>query len=181
MLKTKLVVVSAHWRIPLIVSMLTWKSLSLSVHPRKHFLPKTSFGAPKASVSLLLRSVDSSSLCCYRLSPLCAAHAHTHSQPHTFTHIQTHTQAVLAGNSCRQGDITACANLGRKAVSELLLSCKGAAAGATSDEDRERWALIGTVAALSWHICSSVHCSCVLRCCPILQGNGCRTRLCGGL
>ncbi len=55
------------------------------------------------------------------------------------THTHTHTQAVSAGNSCRQVDVTACANLGRKAVSELLLNCKAAAvANATNEEDRHR-------------------------------------------
>ncbi len=72
-------------------------------------------------------------------------HTHTHTHcTHTHTHIlhahaHTRTQAVSAGNSCRQVDVTACANLGRKAVSELLLNCKAAAvANATNEEDRHR-------------------------------------------
>lgn len=41
-------------------------------------------------------------------------------------------KAVAAGNSCQQGDIIAAANLGRKAISDLLKACKG---GANEVED----------------------------------------------
>ena len=66
-------------------------------------------------------------------------------------------KAVSAGNSCRQADVTACANLGRKAVAELLLTCKASSIKAEKDDERERsvgqvmmgitnwnrWAIIG--------------------------------------
>lgn len=43
-------------------------------------------------------------------------------------------KAVSAGNSCRQLDISACANLARKAVTELLETCKSAAYKAENGE-----------------------------------------------
>ncbi|OAD56745.1 Talin-2 [Eufriesea mexicana] len=36
-------------------------------------------------------------------------------------------KAVAAGNSCKQDDIIAAANMGRKAISDMLIICKGAA------------------------------------------------------
>jgi talin len=47
-------------------------------------------------------------------------------------------KAVAAGNSCKQVDVSACANLGRKAVAELLETCKAAAYRADNDTDRNR-------------------------------------------
>ena len=47
-------------------------------------------------------------------------------------------KAVAAGKSCRQVDVSACANLGRKAVGELLQTCKAAAIVAENDDDRDR-------------------------------------------
>ena len=47
-------------------------------------------------------------------------------------------KAVAAGNSGKQVDVSACANLGRKAVSELLDTCKAAALGADNEADRTR-------------------------------------------
>ena len=47
-------------------------------------------------------------------------------------------KAVAAGNSCKQVDVSACANLGRKAVTELLETCKAAAYGADNDADKQR-------------------------------------------
>ena len=47
-------------------------------------------------------------------------------------------KAVAAGNSGKQVDVSACANLGRKAVSELLVTCKAAASKADNDADRAR-------------------------------------------
>ena len=43
-------------------------------------------------------------------------------------------KAVSAGNSCKQMDITACANLSRKAVTELLETCKAASYKAENGE-----------------------------------------------
>ena len=48
-------------------------------------------------------------------------------------------KAVSAGNSCRQADVSACANLARKAITDLLQSCKSAAYKAEKEEDRDRW------------------------------------------
>ena len=48
-------------------------------------------------------------------------------------------KAVAAGNSGKQVDVSACANLGRKAVSELLKTCKAAAVRADNDADRARF------------------------------------------
>ena len=46
------------------------------------------------------------------------------------------TKTVAAGNSCRQIDISAAANLSRKAVRDLLVMCKGAAIGYAQTEDQ---------------------------------------------
>ena len=43
-------------------------------------------------------------------------------------------KAVSAGNSCRQLDITACANLAQKTVTKLLETCKAAAYKAQNGE-----------------------------------------------
>ena len=48
-------------------------------------------------------------------------------------------KAVSAGNSCKQVDVSACANLGRKAVTELLETCKAAASRADNEQDRTRY------------------------------------------
>ncbi|CAL7950201.1 unnamed protein product [Xylocopa violacea] len=48
-------------------------------------------------------------------------------------------KAVAAGNSCKQDDIIVAANMGRKAISDMLTICKGAAYNcAETDELRER-------------------------------------------
>ena len=47
-------------------------------------------------------------------------------------------KAVAAGKSCKQADVAACANLGRKAVGELLRACKGGSLVAENDSDRDR-------------------------------------------
>ena len=49
-------------------------------------------------------------------------------------------KAVAAGKSCKQVDVSACANLGRKAVGEMLQTCKAASKVAETDNDRERYA-----------------------------------------
>ena len=49
-------------------------------------------------------------------------------------------KAVAAGKSCKQVDVSACANLGRKAVGEMLQTCKAASKVAESDSDRDRYA-----------------------------------------
>ena len=46
---------------------------------------------------------------------------------------------MAAGNSCKQTDVSACANLGRKAVADLLSACKAAAMKADNDADRARY------------------------------------------
>lgn len=43
-------------------------------------------------------------------------------------------KAVAAGNSCRQEDVIAASNLGRKAVCDLLLICKAAVQNAENEE-----------------------------------------------
>ena len=48
-------------------------------------------------------------------------------------------KAVAAGKSCKQVDVSACANLGRKAVGEMLQTCKAASKVAESDDDRDRY------------------------------------------
>ena len=48
-------------------------------------------------------------------------------------------KAVAAGKSCKQVDVSACANLGRKAVGEMLQTCKAASTVAETDDDRERY------------------------------------------
>ncbi len=45
---------------------------------------------------------------------------------------------MAAGKSCKQADVAACANLGRKAVGELLRACKGGSTIAENDSDRDR-------------------------------------------
>ncbi|XP_046398722.1 talin-1 isoform X1 [Ischnura elegans] len=47
-------------------------------------------------------------------------------------------KAVSAGNSCRQEDIIVAANMGRKAISDMLTYCKGAAYAAETVELRDR-------------------------------------------
>ncbi len=47
-------------------------------------------------------------------------------------------KAVSAGKSCKQVDVSACANLGRKAVGELLKTCQGTSELAENDDDRDR-------------------------------------------
>ena len=54
-------------------------------------------------------------------------------------------KAVAAGKSCKQVDVSACANLGRKAVGEMLQTCKAASKVAESDDDRERYMSIALV------------------------------------
>ncbi|XP_077996572.1 talin-1-like isoform X2 [Glandiceps talaboti] len=52
-------------------------------------------------------------------------------------------KAVAAGNSCRQDDVIATSNMGRKAIAELIIVVKGAASGAESIELKERTILTG--------------------------------------
>lgn len=51
---------------------------------------------------------------------------------------QATAKAVAAGNSCKQEDIIVAANMGRKAISDMLSVCKGASQIAESVELRER-------------------------------------------
>nr|CAD7194456.1 unnamed protein product [Timema douglasi] len=47
-------------------------------------------------------------------------------------------KAVAAGNSCKQDDVIVAANMGRKAISDMLTICKGTANNADSEELRSR-------------------------------------------
>lgn len=51
---------------------------------------------------------------------------------------QATARAVAAGNSCKQEDIIVAANMGRKAISDMLSVCKGAAQNAESNDLREK-------------------------------------------
>ncbi|XP_063985728.1 talin-2 isoform X1 [Diachasmimorpha longicaudata] len=60
-------------------------------------------------------------------------------------------KAVAAGNSCKQDDITAAANMGRKAISDMLSICKAAAHHcAETKELRERTLQAGHDVALNY-------------------------------
>lgn len=60
-------------------------------------------------------------------------------------------KAVAAGNSCKQDDIIAAANMGRKAISDMLLICKSAAYNcAETAELRDRTLNAGHNIALSY-------------------------------
>ena len=59
-------------------------------------------------------------------------------------HITTATaKAVAAGNSGKQDDVIAAANLGRRAISDVLYATKGAAAGADSPDIKHRALIAG--------------------------------------
>uniref|UniRef100_A0A2K6Q2U8 Talin 2 n=1 Tax=Rhinopithecus roxellana TaxID=61622 RepID=A0A2K6Q2U8_RHIRO len=61
------------------------------------------------------------------------------------------TKAVAAGNSCRQEDVIATANLSRKAVSDMLTACKQASFHPdVSDEVRTRALRFGTECTLGY-------------------------------
>ena len=47
-------------------------------------------------------------------------------------------KAVAAGKSCKQDDVIVAANMGRKAISDMLTTCKSAAYGAETDELRQQ-------------------------------------------
>nr|CAD7458197.1 unnamed protein product [Timema tahoe] len=47
-------------------------------------------------------------------------------------------KAVAAGNSCKQDDVIVAANMGRKAISDMLTICKGTANNADNEELRSR-------------------------------------------
>ncbi|XP_025081470.1 talin-1-like isoform X4 [Pomacea canaliculata] len=67
-------------------------------------------------------------------------------------------KAVAAGNSCRQEDIIAASNLGRKCIFELFGVIKGAAATAETTEIRKRAMNAGRNAALAYkELLESVH------------------------
>ncbi|XP_041355718.1 talin-1-like [Gigantopelta aegis] len=59
-------------------------------------------------------------------------------------------KAVAAGNSLRQEDIISSANMGRKAISDLLHVCKGAASTAETAEIRQRAINAGRMCADSY-------------------------------
>ena len=57
---------------------------------------------------------------------------------------------MAAGNSGRQEDVIAAANMGRKAITDLLRNARGAAATAESADDRERALQSGRNTAVSY-------------------------------
>lgn len=60
-------------------------------------------------------------------------------------------KAVAAGNSCKQDDIIAAANMGRKAISDMLAICKGAAHNcAETTELCERTLQVGHDVAINY-------------------------------
>jgi len=59
-------------------------------------------------------------------------------------------KAVAAGNSCRQEDVIAAANMSRKAIFELLHVCKGAAAGGETAEARQKAIESGRLCATAY-------------------------------
>lgn len=56
-------------------------------------------------------------------------------------------KAVAAGNSCKQEDIIIAANVGRKAISDMLTICRGCANSAETEELRIRTLSAGTETA----------------------------------
>ena len=60
-------------------------------------------------------------------------------------------KAVAAGNSCRQEDVIVAANMGRKAVFDLLGVCKAAAATAETTETRQRTVRAGRATAVAYN------------------------------
>ncbi|BFZ14072.1 hypothetical protein BsWGS_17114 [Bradybaena similaris] len=59
-------------------------------------------------------------------------------------------KAVAAGNSCRQEDIISAANMGRKAIFDLLSVVKGAAATAETSEIKQRALNAGRTTAMNY-------------------------------
>ncbi|XP_075218972.1 talin_middle and talin-RS domain-containing protein rhea isoform X1 [Lycorma delicatula] len=59
-------------------------------------------------------------------------------------------KAVAAGNSCKQEDIIVAANMGRKAISDMLTICKGASNTAESNELKNRTLQAGQDVALQY-------------------------------
>jgi len=59
-------------------------------------------------------------------------------------------KAVAAGNSGRQDDVIVAANVGRKAISDMLTVCKGAAYGAETNDGRVRTLQAGRETALQY-------------------------------
>ncbi|KAG8222944.1 hypothetical protein J437_LFUL000239 [Ladona fulva] len=59
-------------------------------------------------------------------------------------------KAVAAGNSCRQEDIIVAANMGRKAISDMLTVCKGTAYSAETVELRKRTLAAGDAVASNY-------------------------------
>ena len=59
-------------------------------------------------------------------------------------------KAVAAGNSCRQDDVIVAANVGRKAISDMLTTCKGAAYTADTNDTRLETLQAGRETALQY-------------------------------
>ena len=60
-------------------------------------------------------------------------------------------KAVSAGKSCKQVDVSACANMGRKAVGELLKHSKGCSLLAENDDDRDRCVCVCVCVCVCWY------------------------------
>lgn len=68
-------------------------------------------------------------------------------------HITSATaKTVAAGNSCRQEDVIAAANMGRKAVCDLLGACKGASVSAENQEVKGRTLVAGRTTAENYKL-----------------------------
>ena len=59
-------------------------------------------------------------------------------------------KAVAAGNSCKQEDVIAAANMGRKAISDMLTVCKGTANTADTEDLRNRTLTAGHDVAMQY-------------------------------
>lgn len=62
---------------------------------------------------------------------------------------QSTAKAVAAGNSCRQDDVIVASNISRKAISDLLMTCKAGAYG-VEGEMRERLLISGRQLAVNY-------------------------------
>jgi talin len=59
-------------------------------------------------------------------------------------------KSVAAGNSCRQDDVTAAANMGRRAVEDMLVTCKAAATAAETEDTKVRCITAGRECTLAF-------------------------------
>merc|ERR1712158_61110 len=68
-------------------------------------------------------------------------------------------KAVAAGKSCKQDDVIVAANMGRKAISDMLVTCKAAAYGSDTGELRQQ-AVQAELAHSVKEDCSVCYCAC---------------------